>query len=40
MHHAAMVKPRAIQAMNEANKEIHQFMYVTPFLDEVERVKI
>jgi hypothetical protein len=29
----------AIQAMSEAPKNTHQFIYVTPFLDEVERVK-
>lgn len=30
----------AIQAMNEASTITHKFIYVTPFLDEVERVKL
>lgn len=29
----------AIQYMNEMPKDSHQFIYITPFLDEVERVK-
>jgi hypothetical protein len=29
----------AIQAMNEAHPDTHKFIYVTPFLNEVERVK-
>lgn len=29
----------AIQAMNEADVETHRFIYVTPFLEEIERIK-
>jgi len=29
----------AIQYMNEMRKDTHQFIYVTPFLDEIDRVK-
>lgn len=29
----------AIQYMNSMSKDSHQFIYVTPFLDEIERVK-
>lgn len=29
----------AIQTMNEASKDSHSFIYITPFLDEVSRVK-
>lgn len=29
----------AIQTMNEANRETHKFIYVTPFLEEIKRIK-
>lgn len=28
-----------IQYMNEANTDTHKFVYVTPFLEEIDRVK-